>query len=368
HASRSGGYVLTANARYFRGPPRVQRVRVPFIGDADETFEALKQRRIDMVPLSLPRENAVDLDRSLGIAVRRGPWYVGTALVLNTRRAPFDDPALRRAVSQALDLRLIVRNVAPAEPALRGFVHPRSRWRADTQVHEPDPEAARRALAALDPPPIRLLSPENDPVRSEAARQVALALRRAGATVSVVDRSPDQLSRAIGEDGATPDFDAAVTSTTPLVSRDPNYLRAMFGSDPQTATLNVTGYRSDEFDAAAQRVAGARVPGVRRRAITEELRLLAAAAPAIPLFFSQGAFAFRNEIYGGWAFVRGTGIFDKRSFLAATPPARPGAPAATTVIEEEGDGGLDVVNVISLVLLGGLVVLAVYALLQRRRS
>ncbi|HWC25131.1 MAG TPA: ABC transporter substrate-binding protein, partial [Solirubrobacteraceae bacterium] len=37
-ASRSGGYVLRANERYFRGPPRVQRLRVPFIGDADEMF------------------------------------------------------------------------------------------------------------------------------------------------------------------------------------------------------------------------------------------------------------------------------------------------------------------------------------------
>ena len=365
-ASRTAGYVLTANERYFRGRPRVQRLRVPFMGDADETFEALKQRRIDMVPLSLPRDNAVDLDRSLGIAVRRGPFYVGTALVLNTRRAPFDDPAARQAVSQALDLRLIVRNVAPAEPALGGFVHPRSRWAAQMQVHESNPAAARRALADLNLPPIRLLSPENDPVRAEAARQVALALRRVGATVTVVDQSAEQLSRAVGEEGGTPDFEAAITSTPALVSHDPNYLRAMFGSDPQTATLNVTGYSSDEFDSAAQRVAGARVPGPRERAINEELRLLSHAAPAIPLFFSQGAFAFRNEIYGGWAFVRGTGIFDKRSFMSSTAPARPGAPAATTTPEEEDDTGLDILSVISLVLLAGLGALAVYAVARRR--
>jgi peptide/nickel transport system substrate-binding protein len=219
----------------------------------------------------------------------------------------------------------------------------------------------------LDLPAIRLLSPDNDPVRAEGARQVALALRRAGAQVTVVDQTPAQMSRALGEDGATPDFDAAVTSMPALTSHDPDYLRAMFGSG-EAATLNLTGYRSEAFDAAARRVASARFPGPRQRAIDEELRQLAHDVPAIPLFFAGGAFAFRNEIYSGWQFVEGTGIFDKRSFMPSAAPARPGAPAATTTLEGEDDTGLDIVSVISLVLLGGLVVLALYALLQRRRD
>ncbi|HEV2784841.1 MAG TPA: hypothetical protein VGV67_00520, partial [Solirubrobacteraceae bacterium] len=193
------------------------------------------------------------------------------------------------------------------------------------------------------------------------------ALRRAGVTVTLVDQTGEQISRALGEDGSAPDFDAAVTSMPALTSHDPDYLRAMFGSG-RAGTLNVTGYRSDAFDVAARRVAAARFPGPRERAIDRELRLLAHDAPAIPLFFSEGAFAFRNEIYGGWQFVKGTGVFDKRSFMPSTAPARPGAPAETTTLEAEDDSGLNIVNVISLVLLGGLAALAVYALLQRRRS
>ena len=49
------GYVLRANARFFLGPPRVAEIRVPIIGDADDTYEALRERRLDMVPLILPR-------------------------------------------------------------------------------------------------------------------------------------------------------------------------------------------------------------------------------------------------------------------------------------------------------------------------
>lgn len=368
-ARPADGYVLRANERYFRGTPRVAQLRVPIIPEAEEQYAALRQRRVDMVPLSLPRRAAMELDSALGLSVRRGPSYLGTALVFNVRRAPFEREAARRAVAAALDLRLIERNVAPAEPALGGFLHPSSRWGGRARVHESDPAAARRALDALGLPTIRVLSPENDPVRSEAARQVVLALRRVGATATVVDQSPDQLSRALGEDGSTPDFDAAITSIPSLVSHDPNYLRALFGSDPQIATLNVTGYRSEAFDEAARAVAAARQRGARQRAVLEELRVLARAAPAVPLFFSQGAFAFRPAVYGGWTFHRGTGILDKRSFLPS-PLAGAVPPDAAAIGDQPDDGGsvFDVVNVISLLLLAGIVVLAVYALLQRRRS
>ena len=372
-AGREDGYVLRANARYFRGRPRVGELRVPIIGELEKTFAGLRARDIDMVPLTLGQDDAVRLDAVLGVAVRRGPYYVGTTLLLNVRRPPFDDAAARRAVSSALELQRIVRNVAPAQAAVTGFVHPDSRWAPDSPVHRADVAAARRELRALALPQIRILAPEQDPVRAEAGRQVVLALRRAGARATLAEMPSQQLSRAIGEDGARPRFEAAITSITPLTSHDPDYLRPLFGAGAQAAPLNLSGYRSPAFDAAARRVAEATTPTDRRQAVRDELRLLARDAPSIPLFFSEGAYAFRSEIYGGWTYVKGTGIFDKRSLLpgpaAQTTPSEPAAAApAVAGEEEEPGGGLSVVNVISLVLLGGIVLLAIYALVQRRSS
>ena len=369
-AGRAAGYVLRANTSYFRGTPRVRELRVPIIDDAEATFEALRERRVDMVPLSLPRGLGGGLGGSLGIAVQRGPFYAGTALVLNTRRAPFADAAARRAVAASLDLRRITRNVAPAVPALGGFVHPASRWAVDGSVHRVDVAAARAAIAGLGLAPLRVLAPDSDPVRAEAGRQVVLALQRAGASATLVEVSPRALSRALGETAERPDFDAAITSIPPLVSHDPDYLRNLFGSDARTARLNVSGYRSDEFDAAARRVASATDPEVRARAILAEARLLARAAPSIPLFFSDGAFAYRSQIYNGWTYIKGAGIFDKRSFLPGERPARPASRGADppAVADDGGSGlALDVVSIISLLALGGVAVLAVLALRQRRR-
>ena len=369
-ADRRAGYRFRANRRYFRGRPQVERIRVPIIREESRTYTAMRRRRVDMLPFSLPEGPAGRLGSSPGINVETGASYSGTALLLNLRRPPFNRRAARRAVARALDLDRVVRNVGPGVPAERGYIHPSSRWRPSAVLHRFDLPAARRALERLDLPAIRILAPNNDPVRSEGGRQVALALRRAGSSATLVEASRASLSRAIGEDGASPDFEAAIVSIPPLVSYDPDFLSRVFGADPGEAPLNYSGYRSRAFDTLAARVALARSRRARRRAVAAELRLLARDLPEIPLFFAEGAFAFRPAIHDGWVFVKGSGILDKRSFLTGEvrAPSRPLPPGEDPGEGSDGIGSvLEVLRVLSLIALVIVVALAAVALLRNRR-
>jgi hypothetical protein len=204
-------------------------------------------------------------------------------------------------------------------------------------------------------------------VRRDAGRQVVLALRRAGLRAGLRELPRAAVGQAIGEDGSSATFQAAIVDMPPLASYDPDFLRRIFGADPDSAPLNYAGYRSAAFTAAAERVASAPDPGARKRAVRAELRLLASDVPALPLFFSRGTFAFRPAIHDGWAFVRGAGILDKQSFLANEPrnraAPREGLPQASD--EDSGDV-LGVLSTISLVVLAGILVLAGVALARRR--
>jgi peptide/nickel transport system substrate-binding protein len=365
-ADRKDGYVFRANTDFFLDEPRVREIRVPIIGDADETYKALKDRRLDMVPLVLPRRSAEDLDAGLGISLRRGPSFTGTSLVLNLRRAPFDRREVRQAVAASLNLQRLVRNVSPAESAIRGFVHPASDWAGGARVQAYNAEQAATLANALGERELPVLAPVNDPVRIEAGRQVVLALGRAGARAKLVKVSRARLDRALGATGQPPDFDAAIETIPALVSHDPDYLTRLFGSDRNGgAPLNASGYRSAAFDRAAARVLSAPTKRERRLATQEELRLLARDVPAIPLFFSRGVFANRPSIYPGWVFVEGTGILDKRSFLPGGDTI--GDPGAVTGTISADEGGFtDVLNIISLVALALVVVAAAVAFLRRR--
>lgn len=371
-AGRRGGYRFRANRRYFRGEPRVARIDVPIIGEENRTYAALRQGRVDMLPIPLPEVAAKRLGKGFDVTVRRGPSYSGTALLLNLRRPPFDRPAVRRAVASALDLGRILRNTGPGVPATRGYVHPASPWSSPAVLQRFDLPAARRTLARLGPRPIRVLAPNNDPVRLEAGRQVMLALRRAGAHAALGELAPQSLRKAIGEDGSRGNFDAAIVSTHPLASYDPLFLARLFGARRSEAPLNFSGYRSSAFEALADRVVGAPDRPTRRRAVAAELKLLARDLPAIPLFFSEAAFAYRPRVHDGWVFVRGTGLLDKRSFLRSrsTPRLRTGTEGGRDGEDEPG-GSASALEVLSVVSLGMLVIalaLAAAGLLSRWRA
>lgn len=368
HARRRTGYRFRANRAYFRGRPRVERIQVPIIRQESRTYSALRRRNVDMLPVSLPERAAERLGGSFGINIASGTSYSGTALLFNLRRAPFNRAEVRRALSRSIELERIVRNVGPGVAADRGYIHPASRWAPEARLHRFDLSGARSALRKLKLPPIRILAPDNDPVRRTAGRQVALAMRRGGVDAEAVETTRSRLGRAIGEDGSVADFDAAIVGTPPLASYDPDFLQRVFGSDPRTAPLNYAGYRSQSFEALADRVASATDRRSRRRAVAAELRLLARDMPAIPLFFPEGRFAYRPAIHNGWLYVKGAGILDKRSFLRSAPASS--SRAASDEGEETADSSslLDILRIASLVVLLIALALGAAALMERRKA
>jgi len=362
-------YRFAANRGYFLGRPRVRRIDVPIVREFGRTVRALESRNVDMIPATLPDDTRERL-RGASFETAEGALYTGTALTFNLRTPPFDRLEVRRAVSAALDLRRLRLTAAGpgAVAADRGYFHPESGWAPTGAIHEFAPEAARRVLSRPDLPPLEILAPDNDPVRQEAGRQVALALERLGARARLKAMPADRLAAAVGQDGSTPTFSAAIWSTPPLASYDPDYLRLVFGSDARRAPLNLSGYRSREFDRLAEQVASEPNPDERDRAVRRELRLLAGDLPVVPLFFAEGAFTYRPDVYDGWLFVKGTGILDKRSFLprsgraTSVRPAAPPSPAASSP-----PGRIGVPGLIALGLLGLVAVAAAAALVGNRR-
>lgn len=363
--SSSKGYTFSANRNYFRGRPKVDRIRVRLVRGGARTIGALERGDVDVVPTGVTAATEERLGTGPEIAVRRGVNYTGTALALNLRgRAPFDRLSTRRAVARALDPERIADAVGHV-PATLGFLHRASRWRPGSGLPRAAERAPRRDMNRLRNLPIEVLAPEDNPARMAVGRQVVAALRRAGAK-AVLNQVPRRaFNRALGGDASGAGFQAAVAGIPPLASYDPDYLRTVFGAG---ARLNQTGYRSIAFDHLAERVARTSDRRARLRAVAAELRQLARDVPSVPLTFSQGGFAYRSSAYDGWVSVKGTGALDKRSFLASE---RPGATARPAGVTPSGDSGGDVPRQAFVLASIGLLFVAVALLgvaLRRRRS
>ncbi|MDQ6806982.1 MAG: ABC transporter substrate-binding protein [Actinomycetota bacterium] len=334
----SNGYRFLANPGYFRGAPAVREIDVPIIHDAQTTFNGLANGRVDAVPVELSPDQVDLVARDLGVRVITGDTYTGTVLMLNTAAPPFNDPGTRRAVAQALDQDAMAATLGGSGrlvvPADRGMLAPASPWAPKHSLRSFAPNAARVKLAEQGEPPIVVLAPNNDPLRLAAGQQVVRALIAVGARATVNAVTPAALARDIGVNGYAPSFQAAIWTTPDLASEDPSFLGALFGP-PLRTPLNYSEYSSPGFDSLSGAVDAAPTIASRRRAVDDELALLAHDAPAVPLFFTRGAFAYRPDVYDGWVYVKGTGILDKQSFLSTRTartavPTAPGPPRAVT--------------------------------------
>jgi peptide/nickel transport system substrate-binding protein len=312
-------YRFRAVRGYFRGRARVNEIQVPIIRRADKTFDALRKKDVDAIPVSLPGGSTGGLN-GIGARLAEGNSYLGAVLMLNVRGPPFNRPELRRAFAEALPLKSIARSVGGSPPAGQtlpadqGYLHPSSRWASPRTLAKYNPQAAKVTIAEQAVPPFPLLVPRDDPVRKAIGRRVEAALQGVGVPTQVLEVSQRRLERAVGQDGGKPNFAAAIWSTQPLASYDPSFLRAVFG-DPARSRLNYSGYKSAAFERLADGVAAAPTVAARHKAVNAELRLLARDLPVIPLAFPPGSFAYRPDAYQGWAYVQGDGIFTKRSFV-----------------------------------------------------
>jgi peptide/nickel transport system substrate-binding protein len=329
--SPKSGYRFLANQHYFRATPAVREIDVPIIHDAQAMFDSLANDTADAVPLELAPDELDSVSGNLGVKVVTGDNYTGTVLLLNTAATPFDSPANRVAVAEAIDQQAIAAAIGAGGesrlviPADRGMIDPASPWAPPRPLRSYAPNDARVQLVGQGEPPITVLAPDNDPRALAAGQQVVRQLVAIGARAGLRSVTPGELDRAVGVNGYSPSYQAAIWSTPDLVSEDPSFLDALFGP-PLRTPLNYSGYSSASFDAAAAAVEGAATPASRRRAVARELSVLAREVPAVPLYFTRGAYAYRPSVYDGWVYVKGTGILDKQSFLGAG--AGPAAAAA----------------------------------------
>ncbi|MGI9018121.1 MAG: ABC transporter substrate-binding protein [Euzebya sp.] len=318
------GYTLTANAEYFAGAPLVQELIMPIIPDPATTFAALRTGELDAAARPLPPELIQNFRADPGIDVVTTAPLQFPELRLNYDSPPFDDPAVRHAVSLAIDRQALldVALLGNGRPAIHGYPHPDSPWTNpdlstpfDRQQAQDELEAAGYTLAAGirqtpdgDPLTLELKVSGTEPTDVRAAQLIAEDLGRLGIAVDVVQLDAGTIGGLL----ASRDFDAFITTISAHGVADPDQFIQSLRSGylwrlPETPDPEL----EELFD---QWVAADTVES--RRDISFEMQRVFNEAPtAIPLYYPDENWAFRPESYTGFVESPGYGIVHKWSFL-----------------------------------------------------
>jgi len=274
--------------------------------DARQRMQALESGAADIVEQLDPDDiPLVRLDPDLRLV--SAPASLVAYIALNTRRRPFDDPRIRRAVAHAIRRDAIVRFVYQglATPAVGPL--PPNVWgaRQDLVSFNYDPERARALFAEAGfsgaaSRPLKLYIPsvprQYVPSPERVAAVIRSCLEEVGFPVEIVAREPAELQRALW-DGA---HDLALTGWFGTNGDPDDFLYNLLDSDNAVGAhpSNISFYTNPwvhETIVAAQRATSR---GDRERLYSQVQSVIASEAPWVPLAHPMVIFATRADISG----------------------------------------------------------------------
>jgi len=307
----SGGYVftsdsagsstLTANDRYWAGPPAIRTITLVHDIAGRSPVAAFEAGDLDLVSVSPYDATWLAWDAGLGPDLRRSDGLSVQYYGFDTRRPPFDDVRVREAFARAVDWRRLVSlsTTGAGRPAT-GMVPPGIPGRSDADFLPPlDPPGARALLAAAGYPagagfpPVTLVGggPEDRAFAAEIQREL-------GVTVQVEIEGGDVLDRLTTDPPSI--FSMGWVADYP----GPNdFLGILLGSG---SSNNYGRWSSPAFDRAVGDALAAPDPATTRSAFDRAEAVVRDEAPAIPLTYDVEWSLARAGLLG--AYSNGLGI------------------------------------------------------------
>ena len=293
------------------GPPELARLVVAVVDEPTTKFAGLVGGELDVAGIAPTMASLAREDPTLRVVDY--PVLFTTALVFNVRRAPLDDPLVRRALARAVDRdRIIEVAIAGFGTAAQGPVPPGHPMGRDDGAKF-SPAAADSLLDAAGwrrtadgwrvrdgaPLALTLLTVGSGDNAVEqllqadfAARGVRLAIRQRemGAFLSE--------ARAVDKE-----FDLLFTGIPGDISL--SYLAAMFDSRLAGGALDYAGYRDPAIDSLFTRARLATTDSAAREAWQGVQRRLDDAAPAAWVYHARGVQGVARRLLGVRMDLRG---------------------------------------------------------------
>jgi peptide/nickel transport system substrate-binding protein len=252
---------LRAHTSYHMGAPLISELELQFYPDAPGAVTAVLRGDADAIlvdssvgQLELDELNALD-----GLKTYSANRTAYTALYLNNGKPPLNDPAVRAAIAQALDIDSIVgdllgglaaRATSPIVPGTWAF-------NPDVASYEHDAGDAREILdnagwVLPEDDDVRIrndvelrvsLMTDQDPVRAAMAERIAEALADIGIAVTLV---PEESANLVRDFLIPREYQAAIFGWDQGLDPDP--YPAWHSSQAAGNGRNLADYRNEEAD------------------------------------------------------------------------------------------------------------------------
>ncbi|MBZ0292916.1 MAG: ABC transporter substrate-binding protein [Anaerolineae bacterium] len=328
-------YTFEANADYWAGAPLVAELVFVRYADTTGSIAALQSAEVDMLVNSVPPEQASLLTGMGDIDVIQGPLFTTDMITYDMERAPFNQLAVRQAMSLAINRQDIIDTVYLGTGTVGniGWTHPASVYynsaisaeynldRATAMLDEAGiVDSDGDGIRELDGEPLsfEFLTPSNNALRIRIAELVREMLLAIGIDVQVA-----VVEQTTWEEAVWPEFDVnngrnydmSMWGWSAPVQADPVRISSLVHSDPAIGSLNLTGYSNEQIDALTEELSTTLDVDRQIELMHEIQAIIAEELPFIMLLYPDAVYAYRPAVFDNWLFMTGQGVFHKLSFL-----------------------------------------------------
>jgi oligopeptide transport system substrate-binding protein len=271
------------------------------VNPVDET--ALKRYRAgDLDIARVPHPMVPALKREMPAALHTGTQLWTTYIIINTRRAPFDDVRLRQALSMLIDRDALTGKIDPHDetsayalvpPGIDGYTPQTPDWAGRTMAERQEQAKALLRAAGYGP---------SNPARLEVLYPAAEAQRRLLTAMAAmvkpygIDFVPQAEENQVVEASQRNHEDQASYYGWNADYPDPWTFLALFRSD--AGGLNTPDYRNPDYDALLDQAVATLDPAARDRILEQAERLIARDMPVIPITYDNWPRAVSPKVTG----------------------------------------------------------------------
>lgn len=307
NSAGSGAYMLTGwergqaltlepNPHYGGAAPSIGKVRVAIIAEASARRLQLEAGDVHIAQ-SLPVDQLEALESTDGITVASFPSLKVTYLYMNNKVAPLDNPAVRRAISYAMDRDAIIDGILGGNgKAMTGPI-PDGMWGAkDVEAYAYDIAAAKAALAEADPATldITMLYSDADPNWEPVAIATQAFLSQLGLNVKL-----EKLANAtMRERFDTGDFGMATGNWSPDFADPYMFTNYWFDSSRHGLSGNRSWYTNAKVDELLAQAASSTDQAEREDLYGQVQDIVTEEAAYAYLFQKDSRLAMRSSVKG----------------------------------------------------------------------
>jgi peptide/nickel transport system substrate-binding protein len=308
---------LAANPDYWEGAPKVQKLRVKTVTDANSLQAELQSGNVDIAPLpsNLSPDTLNSLSQNPNLKVEKFNGSNIQYLGFNTQTPPLNNIKIREAIGYAINRENLINELLLGQASIASSILPTASWAytPGTQYNY-DPAKARQLIqeAGYKNEPIVFKYSAGNNAVNQYAQAIQKSLNEVGLNVQIETLNPDVLRTQLSQGQFQMNTGIWVGG-----NQDPIFFRDLFSTakipneQTKVSCCNRSRYSNPEFDALIEQAYNETDRAKAKELYTKAQEIISRDLPLFPLWYPANMVVSTKRVgnikispSGDWSFIK----------------------------------------------------------------